>query len=135
MRGVQAANVGGTVRKLLEEGIRFATLEASAAEPWGHRATEQAVRAERVTGLPGLGWHNELHVLARREILPKNHVLARAVWVEQDQTQRVARVKMPEFIVRQPVKARETIRFTRVQTNDRGLDRLCRYPANQDQAP
>ncbi len=82
MRGAQAANVSGTIRELLEQRVCFATFKARTSEPWGHRATEQAVRDERVTGLPGVCRHGELHVLTRREIWPKNHSFARAVRVQ-----------------------------------------------------
>jgi hypothetical protein len=127
MCGAQPPNVSGPIRVLLEQRVHFATLEARAGEPWSHGAAEQTVLATCVTGLPSVCWHGELHMLTRRKIWSEDHVLARAIWMKQDQAQRIARVKMPEFIVLQPVKAREAVRLMRVQSDDGGADRFARF--------
>ena len=124
MRGAQPPNVIGAIWELLEERVHLAAFEAGSGEPWGHAATEQAVMAERMTGLPGLGRQQKLHALACRNIRAENHVLARAIRVQQHQPQRIAVVKVPEFIVLQSVKTREAVGLVGVQTNDGSADRI-----------
>ena len=111
----------GIVRRLHAAGARVAV----------HYATQRAAaeRLARDLGERACVVHGDVErdaqrlcddVLAGGDVAPHHDVFAGTVGMEQNQPERVARVGVPDLIVREDVKERAAQRFVGIDGHDRG---------------
>ena len=116
-RDSQTLDVACSIRMRLEE-IRNATaFEAGAGEPGRHRASKQppTPAGNKLACLPDARRDHVLHLLAGEQVAAQEHLLVRAVWMQEHQADRIAAVEVPDLVEGEAMEQRTARRIVAVQ--------------------